>query len=80
MKQFLLLLIVVSLFSNLLAKLVRCESNKKVKIHCRANNIDTCQCCYRYATGGVTYYEQYCNWPRYPYCTGGTNYIKCGCL
>ena len=76
MKQILILLIIVSLFSFLAAWSKTCTSD--FKMACLKYTIDSCECVSKDTVGNYAYVKD-CNPPQAPLCTGDSTCLNCIC-
>ena len=76
MKKVLFFLIMMSLFSYLLA--ITCLSTQK--ICCTANDINKCSCKSKSYSGSCSYKSFTCTSPKGPKCSGSNTKITCECV
>ena len=76
MKQALILLILVSLFSFLYAWSKACNSN--FKMACKKYTIDSCECVNKSVSGDYVYVKD-CTEPQVPLCSGDNTCLNCIC-
>ena len=77
MKQAIILFIIATLFSFLLA--LDCAPNTKVI--CLKTNIRTCKCVSKnYGNDNDFALSQLCNFPKHSHCDGSFNSVYCSCI
>ena len=76
MKQAFILLIVISLFSFLLAWTKLCSSD--MKMACKKYTIDSCECIFKDSSGDYAYIKD-CIPPQRPLCSGDSTCLNCVC-
>ena len=76
MKKVLILLIVLSLFSYLLAWTKSCPQG--LKMACKKYTIDSCQCVNKDISGDYAYVKD-CTEPQVPLCSGDNTCLNCIC-
>ena len=77
MKQTIILLIIISLFSFLNAWSKSCPSF--MKMACKKFTIDSCECINKDASGDYAYVKD-CTEPEAPLCNGDSTCLNCICL